>query len=244
VGTDPSIKVWDAQKRLVMAEYPGRDVKIPGVVWSPDGSKLLTVNQLASVGDDWGDMLIWDAVSLKLLGTAAGHTHMISGARFSPRGNHFASIGYDGTVRVWDANTFVPIAVLREHRERVMWMDYSPDGKYLATARLASGPFARGKDVIIWDTDTLKPVRKWDLNYDSSIRFVLDGRKLLLLTGDKYHLHLWDPLTGRHLGKRGKNHKLSMATFSRDGKYAITMDYENPSNQVLYIWRRKVGNGE
>src|SRR5262245_50389184 len=53
---------------------------------------------------------------------------------FSPDGKTLASVGRDGTIKLWDVNTGKNIAVLQGHNGDCWSVSFSPDGKTLASA--------------------------------------------------------------------------------------------------------------
>jgi len=47
--------------------------------------------------------MVWDAATGRLVLTFKGHTHPVTAIAFSPDGKHLASCGYEGVVKLWDA---------------------------------------------------------------------------------------------------------------------------------------------
>jgi dipeptidyl aminopeptidase/acylaminoacyl peptidase len=75
----------------------------------------------------------------------AGHVGEVFDVTWADDGARVATSGPDGTVRVWDAATGVPIVVLRGHGSGVVQVRFSPDGSSLASS---------GRDdVRIWALD-------------------------------------------------------------------------------------------
>src|SRR5262249_47761309 len=75
------------------------------LAWSPDGKRLVS-------GGVWGELLLWDAAAGRLIRTQTGHTTPLKSASWSCHGA-VASVGEDGTVRVWNAVSGRTRAVIR-----------------------------------------------------------------------------------------------------------------------------------
>jgi WD40 repeat protein len=81
-----------------------------------------------------------------------GHTGNVYSVNCSPDGTRIVSGGNDGTIRIWDADTFEEILVLRGHESYVHSVCFSPDGTMLASG---SGDGT----IRIWDS--VPPTERW-----------------------------------------------------------------------------------
>ena len=138
--------------------------------------------------------------------TLRGHTAAVRSVSWSPDGRQLAAAGDDHTVRIWEAGSEEPRApsqnstagsrgfehgsgtssVLRGHFAHVTSVDWSPDGK-----RLASG----GADSVIriWDAQTAKQIDMLPGHLRDNVRWVLwgaDGQRLISTTEEV--VKIWD----------------------------------------------------
>jgi len=189
-GGSNIIKLWRADGRL-MHELKGHGEQIYRAIFSHN-SKLI-----ASASAD-NTIKVWDAATGQELRTLRGHQDEVYRVKFSPDDRMIASGGRDDTVRLWqptsqlgnDSNDLVRLwrgnddallKTLTGHRNEIMDLDFSQDGKTLASA---SGDGS----IKLWRThsDAVRLRNEKPLN---SLAFSSNGR--FLVAGSLSRLLFW-----------------------------------------------------
>ena len=123
----------------------------------------------------------------------------------------------DKTARIWDAETYQQIAVLKGHEDAVSSAEFSPDGKRIVTA---SGD----KTARIWDAETYQQIAVLKGHEDavSSAAFSPDGKRIVTASADT--AKIWDAKTYAAISAlSGDNCEIMSAAFSPDGKRLVTV---------------------
>jgi WD40 repeat protein/predicted Ser/Thr protein kinase len=153
-GHDRTIRVWRARDQEEIAILQGHTGRVFQVAFEPGSRRLASLSSrvYSVVGDD--TVRVWDVDPRTSLPVLSGHTGTIYPLAYSPDGRWLASGSWDHTVRLWDAATGEPCAIL-PHDSEVWGLAFGPDSTWLLTGCRDDGRLR------IWDVATVPPrVRK------------------------------------------------------------------------------------
>ncbi|MCA9068467.1 MAG: protein kinase, partial [Planctomycetaceae bacterium] len=160
------VKVYDLERGVESLTLDRSTVIANGVDWSSDGRYLAAWHT--------GGVVLWDAVSGKVLKTLGQAQRFAAGA-FSPAGDQLAAASTDGVVRIWPVPDGEGFRDYRGHRGGVLGLAFSADGQRLASA-------SRDGTVKVWgliqDTEH-GHIDNSRLDFPVAIAFADQGNRLI-----------------------------------------------------------------
>ena len=132
---------------------------------------------------------------------------------YSPDGNFMATRDQANVVVVYDVKTRKSICKVEPHEERVLTIDFSPDGRYFMTA---AGP---NEKVKIWETATANLADEIDTDATAAY-FNKEGSEINVL-GERYvERYSWPgaQMNDQSKWKKGNEKRVGM---SRDGRFVV-----------------------
>lgn len=215
-----SLFVWNAISMEKIGQINCTEKGVSSAVFSQDGKKILVATNEKTAQ-------IWDARSLRLLGTTDKHglntwlPEFSGKAEFSPNGNRF--IAFDGIsdyASVWDTESLQLIGTIRgSDGERISSAHFNPTGDKIVTT-------SDGNTTIVSDASTLQILGSFEgapsTNY---ARFSPDGKRIITTSSSVVPPEIWSAETYEWLGalcEAGRDSYICFAQFSPDGSRIVT----------------------
>jgi WD40 repeat protein len=195
------ILLWDVKTFNKVATLKGGPGGIRSLAFSPDGKILAGGRENLGPGKP-GVIKLWEMPNGKEVATLSGHKGSVFSVAFSPDGKTLASSSGDkadvgsthgpSVIKLWNVQTRMELATLKEHKWAVFSVAFSPDGKTLASGSWV--PF-RSSEILLWDVETRKvtaALREEKRTAVSCVVFSRDGTTLVAGGGVDKSISLWD----------------------------------------------------
>ncbi|KAL7950878.1 quinon protein alcohol dehydrogenase-like superfamily [Trichoderma barbatum] len=178
---DKNIDLWNVLTGNLRQTLVGHE-GIACATFSPNG------HILASMDED-GIIILWDTTTGIQQQRIWGSARQAGNITFSPNGQLLASShgnagqperDMDGTISLWDLNTYKSVRTLKGNQGAVYSTYFSPDGETLVSVS-KSGKNKRF--IKLWDTTNISPTQTPHPSYSRAMAFSLDGQLLASVCG-------------------------------------------------------------
>lgn len=105
-GADNSVRILNVNDGQTIREFDGPEHAVYTVAFSPDDSRIAAAGM--GVGSE-RRVYLWSRDSSQPTATLQGHNDDIYRTEFNSSGNRLMSIGYSGSLRIWDAESGKPL---------------------------------------------------------------------------------------------------------------------------------------
>ncbi|MDQ2692028.1 MAG: WD40 repeat domain-containing protein [Chloroflexota bacterium] len=228
-----------AQANAEEAEYQARSAQ--SMAWRERNlplALLLGVEVFRHEDNAQNRGLLLDNVQFnpQLLQFLRGHSDEVHAVAFSADGNILASGSADGTIFLWDANTYAPIGEpLRVDTASVLSLAFSPDGHTLASGR-------DDNTILLWDVNLHEPIGQPLRGHTGSVlslAFNSDGSQLASASMDG-NIVLWDMTLHEPAGPPMAGHSAAVQSivFQPGGELLAS----GSSDRSILLWDLRTGN--
>ncbi|KAH9074141.1 WD40 repeat-like protein [Lactarius deliciosus] len=180
-----TVRIWDivGEDQTLKGEYKVLSGKINDLEWDGESKRIIAVgdgrekfghafmfDSGSSTGEIIGHSKVVNAVAIRRqrpfraatagddnLITIKTHTKFVQDVRYAPSGDHFASVGSDGKVFLYDGKVGETLGAFSEgHSGTAYALSWSPDSKAISTC-------SADATVKLWDIETRKATTTYTL---------------------------------------------------------------------------------
>lgn len=125
-AADGTIRLWDIENGKPTGVLWGHGAGVGGVVFSHDGTRLLSIDQKGNV-KVWNPQV--DVGDYKI----SAHSSAVYGVQYDSNGSQVATCSFSGSIKLWDVATGRHLKTLDAEGSSVNGIAFSPDDSLLAS---------------------------------------------------------------------------------------------------------------
>ncbi|KAF0153925.1 MAG: (Myosin heavy-chain) kinase [Syntrophaceae bacterium] len=222
IVTGSSGSAWeDAKSMAVWDVVAGREIRKFGDSSSKNALAVTPDGRFVVANSGW-KLKLWDIATGREVRTFQGeHASILTSIAVSPDGRYAVSGSWDKTLKLWDIATGREIRTMRGHKEKVLSVAFSPDGRHIL-----SGPGAYDDVARLWSVDSGRLIRTFDVPENlmdtiPSLAVTPDGKYAVM--GNRNGLLVWDMI----------NPQMGYRTFRGYAKYVANVALSPDGQSVV-----------
>lgn len=175
-----------------------------------------------------GDIALWDMQAGRMLPPLVGHDFGVLAMAFTTNGERLVSVGYDGTMRLWDVSTGAELKRFEVYSTQDSVVAIDTDTNTLLT----SG--GRNPVVCRWDLkngEQLSCLNDGDTLWVTSLAIAPGGHHALS-GGPKGDVILWDLDTGRPISQYDAGSLIHDVAICPNGDYGLSASEDG----AIHVW--------
>jgi RNA polymerase sigma factor (sigma-70 family) len=219
-GLSGEVRLWEAATGKETRTLTGHKEPVSGVVFSPDGKRLLSACSFEP------SIQVWETGTGKELHRFRADAGGVTAIALSRDGKLLASAGADFSIRLWDMTHWKELRHLTGHSARIVSLAFTPDGKALISG-------SEDRTIRTWDVDKGREVRVLTVPAPGldDVKLSPDGKVLASRHYSDGSIRLWDAADGKLL-RRLRAPQVWDVAFSPDGKGLATAGMD----ETLRLW--------
>ncbi|KAH7329755.1 quinon protein alcohol dehydrogenase-like superfamily [Rhizoctonia solani] len=226
-SSDGTVRLWAVETGEPIGEPLRGELECRSIAFASDDSRIIAMGARMAIveGAQEFDAIAqsWDISAPghpSTIRTFSGHEGRVLSMNLSPDGAYMVTAGSDQTIRLWQADTGIPInKPFRGHTSEVLVAKFSPDG-----TRLISG--SADRTVRIWDVNTGSPIGQPFDGHSGEVGaiVVVPGGTWVVSGSDDSSIRLWDADTVLEPRPPVDAHSASVCsvTFSTESDFVLS----------------------
>ncbi len=233
-GYDGVIRLWQTMTGMVAAELSGHSRYVSRLAFSADGRWLASAsydNTLRFWKIDLGQRLfLWQRIKAQPVHVLTNvHSGWVCSIAFSPDGQELASVGEDGTVKVWQIEPGRLLRTFEGHEGMAKAVTFSPSGRIIASS-------GTDKTIKLWNAQGGGLLRT--ISVRSEVNALLFSRRGQAVIGAQSdcNIRLWQVSTGEPIGLLANHSDIVHGiALSPDGNTLVS----GSADKTIKIWSLK-----